>query len=469
MADGTVDTSIYPKANQNSLVETLGQVQNLQNARETNKLLQQQQTQGQISIDQSKIDLAHQQYGRLSQFLGSLAQDPRVGTAEGHQILLDATQQAVDQGWITPDVAKVEIANMPQDPTKIPQYLQSLNTRVLGAQEQFGQIYGTPTTYNNGNQQIPATVSPITGVRPIGAPIQTQTSPSERAELVQTTDAQGRTVMVPKGQFLSKAGVNPLTAVPETAPQGQENRLVPPPMPVQRGNLPPVQTQQAPAVGVVTSPPAGEIEAQTRSAAASSDRLSEDTARERTYQQDVIPLMKAKDALEALGTTGTGPGTEQINEVKSFLTSMGIISPQDEVKNFDEARKYLVQFARGAGDTGTNDKLAAAFAGNPSLGISNAASVDVVKTALSLRRLQNAQVRAFAASGESPANYAKWSTEFNSQQDPIAYGFDMLDGAKRQKYFKGLNEADKQKFLKSLKTATELGLVAPPSVNSGQQ
>lgn len=472
-----VDTSFYPKANQNSLLETIGAVAGIKNAQETNKLLQQQQVQGQIGIDQSKINLAHDQYGKLSSFLGSLAQDPRISTPQGHQILLDATQQAVKQGWITPDIAQVEIQNMPTDPAQIPQYLQTLNTRVLDAQGKFSEIYGTPSTISNGSSILPVTASPITGIRPIGAPIPQTTSPSERADLVQTTDAQGRTVLVPKGQMLQQAGVNPLTAVPETAPASPANQLVPPPMPVQQQDLPPagapqqqapVQAAQSqPSVGVVTSPPAGEVEAQSKVAQASSEQYSQDTARERSYQQDIVPLQKVLPALEALGTTGTGPGTEQIQEIKSFLTSMGIIAPTEELKGYDEARKYLVQYARGAGDTGTNDKLAAAFAGNPSLGISNAAAQDVVKTALSLRRMQNAQIRAFASTGQSPSGYGKWSAQWNADNDPVAYGFDLMKGPERAKYFKGLSAPEKQKFLQSLQTATSLGIVAPPSVNDG--
>lgn len=473
-----VDTSFYPKANQNSLLDTISTVAGIKNAQETNKLLQQEQQQRAVTLDQSKIDYAHKQYEGLVGLLGSVAQDPRVGTAAGPQVIQGYADQAVKLGYITPEMRDQALVTMPQDPSQIPQWLQTMNTQALAGQERFGQIYGTPTTINNGSSIIPVTASPITGIRPIGAPIPQTLSPESRATFVDTTDAQGRNVKVPAGQLLQQAGVNPLTAVPETAPMGQANQLVPPPMPVQRQDLPavgaptqaqpPVQAAQAqPAVGVVTSPPAGEIEAQTKVAQASSEQYSQDTARERSYQQDIVPLQKVIPALEALGTTGTGPGTEQLQEIKSFLTSMGIVAPTDDLKNYDEARKYLVQYARGAGDTGTNDKLAAAFAGNPSLGISNAAAQDVVKTALSLRRMQNAQIRAFGATGQSPSTYGKWSTEWNAENDPVAYGFDLMKGPERAKYFKGLSAPEKQQFLKSLQTATELGIVAPPSVNDG--
>jgi hypothetical protein len=457
MADGTVDTSIYPKANQNSLLDTLGTVASIKNANETNKLLKQQQVQGQIGIDQSKIDQAHKMYDGFIGLLGSVAQDPRVGTADGPAVIQNYANQAVKLGYITPEARDQAMATMPQDPAQIPQWLQTMNMQALAGQERWGQIYGSPQFVNDGSSIIPVTVSPITGVRPIGAPIQQTLTPQDRGTLVETKDEQGRTVLRPKGNLLSAAGVDPMTAQPQ-----QQNRLVPAPAPVERG--PALAPPSAnPAGGVVTSPPAGQVEAQTKTAAAGAEQFGQDVARERNYQADILPLEKARDALISLGTTGTGPGTEQLNEVKSFLTSMGIVGPDEDVKNFDEARKYLVQYARGAGDTGTNDKLAAAFAGNPSLGISNAASVDVVKTAISLRRLQNAQVRAFSSSQQSPAEYSKWSTEFNATQDPVAYGFDMMDGAQRLKYFKGLSGEEKNKFLTSLKTAQQLGVIAPPS------
>jgi len=453
-----IDTSFYPKAPQNSLIDTLSTVATIKNLGEQNKLLQGQQKRQDIDIDQAKIDLAHKQYEGLANLVGSIAQDPRAGTAEGPSLVQQYADNAVKQGFITPEAAQTALATMPQDPAQIPQWLQTMNVTILEGANRFGQIYGSPSTISDNSRIQPVTVSPITGMRPIGAPVDITVSPETRADLVQTTDAQGRTVLVPKGNILTQAGVNPMTAQPA------ENQLVAPPASVERRALPPVQPTQNPAGGVVTSPSAGEIQAQTVLGQAGGQQYAEDVARERSFQQDVLPLQKALAGLERLGPTGTGPGTETLNEAKSFLTSMGIIAPDQDLKDFDEVRKYLVQYARGAGDTGTNDKLAAAFAGNPSLGISNAASVDVVKTALSLRRLQNAQTRAFDASGQSPAEYGKWSAEFNSTQDPVAYGFDLMDGEQRLKYFKGLDQAGKSKFMRSLKTAQGLGIVAPPSV-----
>lgn len=456
MPDANVDTSIYPKASQNSLLDIYGGAAQLRNT-----LLQNQRQQ--VGLSSDKINLAHQGYQWLSQGLGSLAQDPRISTPAGPAMLKQFAAQGVQQGWLTPEVANAEIANMPTDPAQMAQYVQNLNTRAQDAGNQFTQIYGSPTTISNGNSITPVTASPITGVRQIGAAIPVQTSPGERATLVQGTDAQGRPTVTPAGTVLQNAGMNPLNAMPATAPAASPaNQLQPYP----QGQAPVPAGQPSGNGSVAMGPPAGQVEAQKATAQAGGEQLAADTARERNFQADIVPLQKARDALVKLGPTGTGPGTEQINEVKSFLTSMGIVGPNDDVKNFDEARKYLTQYASQAGNPNTNDKLAAAFAGNPNVGISNAASVDVLKTALSLRRLQNAQVTAFNQSGASPASYNQWSAQFNATQDPVAYGFDMLSAPERQKYVKGLSAPERQKFVNSLQTATKLGLVTPPQAGN---
>ena len=248
-----------------------------------------------------------------------------------------------------------------------------------------------------------------------------------------------------------------------TAPNQTVNHLQPYP----QGQAP-VQAPQAPAGGgsVVTGASPGALEAKKAIGTASGQQFAADTAQEANFQADITPLVKARDALIKLGPTGTGPGKDQINEAKSFLISNGIMSPDESVQAFDEAKKYLTQSAQ-SGNPNTNDKLAAAFAGNPSVNVSNAAAVDVLKTALSLRRLQNAKVQAFSASGEQPDTYNQWAVKFNSSQDPVAYGFDMMTPEQRTKYVKGLSAQGKQKFVTSLQTATQLGLVSPPQAAQG--
>jgi hypothetical protein len=239
------------------------------------------------------------------------------------------------------------------------------------------------------------------------------------------------------------------------------------------GSPKPVPTQSFTPTGL----PPGTSEAMK----ASGEQLAQERVRGGSFQRDVFPLMKALPALETLGTKGTGPGTETLNQVKSFLLSNvpGITEEKlSSVKNFDEAKKYLTDFVNQTGNSGTNDKLAAAFAGNPSVHISNAAAVDVAKSALALRRMQHARYLAFEQSGLPESEFARWNAtnavinpqvpgqpRTNYQLDPRAFGVDMMSYESRQKLKAELNKnaAEKAAFDASVKLAQDSGFITPPS------
>lgn len=221
---------------------------------------------------------------------------------------------------------------------------------------------------------------------------------------------------------LRTMGVSPETMVSRVAaPPGPQNQ--------------PMQQPLTSAIRGGTQPVAavpGAAEAQVQTGAGSGAALNDARQRGLNYRQEVFPLETAIPALEKLGKTGTGPGTEEFNHVKSFLQSAGIPGlDTDKIKNFDEAKKYLTDFVNQNGNTGTNDKLAAAFAGNPSVGVSNAAAVDVAKSALTLRRMKQAQLVEFEKSGLPDSEYTKWASQWNVGHDPRAYGFDLMKPEQR--------------------------------------
>src|SRR5262249_38844427 len=145
-----------------------------------------------------------------------------------------------------------------------------------------------------------------------------------------------------------------------------------------------------------------------------------------------------------LGSKGTGPGTETTNHLKSFLiTNVPGVSQSSfngTVEDYDKAKKYLTDFVNQNGNTGTNDKLAAAFAGNPSVGISNAAAVDVAKSALALRRMKQAQLVEFEKSGLPDSEFAKWASRWQINHDPRAFGFDMMTVPQRNAVLNSISD-----------------------------
>jgi len=466
MAGFDVDTSVYPRANPNALTDSANQFLGIANAAQQNQLLQ-------TANQQTHQDLVKGQVSYLANGLGALASKADLSANDMHTF----AQRAVQEGIISPETYQAESAAVDaagNDPVKLRALATNYALRALSAGEQFNAQFGTPSIINQGNTQTPVTVSPLTGIHPIGAPIQNTLTPQDIAATAPIgVNSNNQVVSGTKGQQLTQLGVNPLTAQPDAAPAAPANALLPSPATADGGsaNAAPVPLAPLPSgpQGIVTAPAPGAAEAQTEVAGNSAKQYSSDLAQAANYQQATLPLQKAIPALEALGTTGTGPGTEQLNQIGSFLQSMGVpgIDPTG-IKNYDEAKKYLTQYVNMTGNVGTNDKLAASFAGNPSTEISNAAAVDVAKTALSLSRLQNAQVRAFAATGQPSQTYSQFAKDFNANQDPRAYGLDLMDPAQRAKLIGSLKGAERTKFAQSLRNAMTLGLVSPPGGANAQ-
>lgn len=420
MADASAfRTDYFTQPSPNSLFDTANSVVNFANAAQQNKLLG---TQNQ----QAQQDLRLQQLGILRGALGAIAANPNASYDD-----FAGLGPLVQQGLVSPDLYQTEMAKLPQGatPDVYRQIANKYNAQLATVGERYAMQYGIPL----GQANMP----------------------------METINEAGLRVPTTVGAYAMDIGLGP--AVP-TAENPAPNALLSSPAPLGTGNaLTGGAAQGAGGRQRVVGPAPGAMEAAQAAGTESGNELANARSREANFARDIVPLQKAIPALEALGTTGTGPGTEQINEIKSFLTSMGIPGIDVEsIKNFDEARKYLTQYAQSVGDINTNDKLAAAFAANPSVGISNAAAVDVAKTALAQRRFQNAQLRAFEQSGGSPDKYTQFATQFAAEQDPRAYGLDMMGPEARAKLIGGLKGDEKAKFAQSLRMAIALGLVQVP-------
>jgi len=215
----------------------------------------------------------------------------------------------------------------------------------------------------------------------------------------------------------------------------------------------------------MSSLPPGQAEAAQRTWLASGEMLAAERSRAANYRREIYPLEQAIPALERLGKTGTGPGTEQLNHIKSFLQSAGVPGLDvRKIKDYDEAHKYLTDWVTANGDSSTNDKLAAAFSSNASTRISNAAAVDVAKAALSLRKMKQAQLEEFHASGLPDDKFAKWASEWNRKQDPRVYGWDYMSDEQRKNMLRSTTGAKRDLMIMQIHQAAENGLINPSSL-----
>lgn len=208
-----------------------------------------------------------------------------------------------------------------------------------------------------------------------------------------------------------------------------------------------------------------EFDAQKVAGDASADQFSKEGLASSQFNNRTLPLTKAIPLLESLGAEGTGPGSDTINHIKSFLQTQGFpIGDSNKIMKFDEAKKYLTDYVNQTGNSGTNDKLAAAFAGNPSVEISNAAAADVAKTALAMQRYNNAMFKSFESKGLTPDKYADHARQFSSDIDPRAFGLDLMSPDARKKMAAEMppGSKEREKFNKSLAIAVATGMVKKP-------
>ena len=338
------------------------------------------------------------------------------------------------------------------------------------AQKMQLQEWAQPKTY----QDVTGNVSTSYFNQPTGAPIF-------------HGGARGPDIAGAVPTILGGPPTNPTStlAIPQVAgspPIGRGGLVGAPPVPPAAGGATssPVPPPNVGAAIFAPGTPVGDIiaakqasdargAATTNVAGGSADQYVRDMQGAINYQRSALPLQKAIPALEKLGTTGTGPGTETWNEVMSFLQSSGMPGiDTSKIKDFDEAKKYLTDYVNQNGDHATNDRLAASFAGNPSVGISNAAAVDVAKTAATMQRYKQAQVMSFGGAMDpttgqpmSKDKYLDYAANFQSKYDPRAFGIDMMAPpaiAALDKEMPVGSDA-REKFNRSLKMAKDLGLV----------
>lgn len=201
------------------------------------------------------------------------------------------------------------------------------------------------------------------------------------------------------------------------------------------------------------------------------DQYSADRTLGANFQAAYTPLTQAIDHLEKLGPSGTGPGTQEYSMLMGFLQAFapGTLTP-DRLKtlnDYQSASKYIEQIAsQAAASIGphTNAGLDAAFKGNASMDKTQDVNLGVLKKATSLLRMRQAQQAEFARQGGDPTQYANWSQKWAVDQDPRAYGVDLMSKKQQQDLYKGLSGDERKKFNASLKAAIGNGLVSEESI-----
>jgi hypothetical protein len=153
-------------------------------------------------------------------------------------------------------------------------------------------------------------------------------------------------------------------------------------------------------------------------------------------------LISAIPLMEQLGPGGAGPGSNQWNQVKSFLVSQNVISP--DATNVDvrqEAKKYLDKYVATNPIAGRSDQAQnLAQQSNSNLDISMKAALALAKGAVGYDRMDAAFPTYYAKlhpnMSQAGPDYLSSKTQYYANMDPRGFSFDTLNPAEQRDLLK---------------------------------
>jgi len=352
----------------------------------------------------------------------------------------------------------------------------------------------TPRTgpiVSTGQTQIPTTVAPAGlpnagQISSYGATVPQYLSPSELAAQVgrPATPQEAAQLGVPAGTQITETMLQRLQSQGAGALAGPAgvigvNGPVSPAAPPRLPALP-----LAPAAGASSGAPGPHaiVSALPPTApaemAASVDQYNNASTASNSFRQRIFPLEQAAIALQG---ADTGPGSETVNQIKSFLLAQSPASlakylpgvDPDKIANYDEAVKYLANYAMQQPGAAQSDMhLGLAQVANASTHISNLAARNVVENALGLERMQQAAIQQFNDLHSDPqtgqvqsgsgAQWNRYMQQFAASHDPRGFSWDEQSPAQHQQALQNMTTDDKRRLHESLMLARKYNLTGTP-------
>jgi hypothetical protein len=209
----------------------------------------------------------------------------------------------------------------------------------------------------------------------------------------------------------------------------------------------------------------------------SADKASQDELASANYQNTVFPYVQALSHLGA--GMPTGVGSDWRNSVRSFVANnakMLGIDPgklDDQNAMYDGLKKWYASIVTSNPfAAGSDARMSEVLASNPSTGINENASADVMKAGVTMMRMNIAARRTWnqmtpqqQAQASPNGTYLGYLGQFSQNVDVRAFGTDLYNDKQRAKLsdiVSKMSDADATKFLASLKIARDpsLGLMS---------
>ncbi len=408
-----------------------------------------QQQQQQLELGQKRMFMVHDQLGAIAAL-----ENPTI----------DDVKQAAStlyRAGIPQDQITQALQTVPRDPQAIKAWAQQHMAGIADFQQRMGLGSEVPVQLNQGGKvlfgtrslQQPGKVTLPGATQSVGGTsIPMTNTPEFLGTPEEVRDQFGNVTQTTRGGALAAKGFSPATSQPFQNAFGKPAATS--------------QPQGLPGMGAGFEP--------------NFKAYNEDVAAAQPLARVVRDSSLALNLAERLGTTGTGPGTKVINDVRATMESLGITAPNDLVSMRNELDKYL---ARGI----TNSPMAqrsdmatiATKLSEPNTETqTNQATRDLLKSKIAQTGMDIATPYAYNGTqyGGTINGYLTHKGQFTQSQDQQAYA--LAQGLMPQDQAKSLldkmfalpaDSAAKKKFFDSLANAKKAGLYNLPGATTNAQ
>lgn len=491
---------VAPNALASDPLGMMGKYVGIQNALNTNRLfpLIQQQHENAVQLGQTAIDTnqlaLHQQ--RLTTANGMLLSS--LTGADGKPVssisagaITRGISDAISNGMLKPEEGAQLLGTLPNGGSDgvanrqwVLQHFMANQIALRNVSGALAAVNGTPAEMSNGQSVQPGmrtgVLAPGAGAfTPAGQA--TQVYPS-RSELITqqpgvgpngepiSQPTVGRAAQQGTGDLTGPAGQN-LFPTPVRQPPQQKGTEVAPGAGASAAPSGPQAApgaSPAPAAGAFGAVPTGLPPGAAAPLQVSGEQLAADRRAAAGYSTRVFPLQQAATAL---ANTNSGPGTDTVNHIKSFLLAQSPdalrqylpgVDPA-KIQSYDEAKKYLAQYALNQPGASRSDMaLLQSDISNPSTAISNAAARHIITNLIGQERMQVAAVNSYKG---DPAGYSQYRANFATQYDPRGFAWDQMTPAERSKLVKGMSDAQLQRIRDAKVLSEQQGLTDAGGAN----
>lgn len=395
----------------------------------------------QVLLNAEQLALGQRHLDAVHQAVAAQAANPNATVDDLHRGLGDLVSAGILPAGEAQRYGQ-QVEGLRGNPAALRNFLNGHLNALQDARTNFGATYGTPDVQDLGDNKLTRTVSPTMGVRTLSRDATTLT-PQDKATRLPTFQ-NGQPGNLPVSDGTDRYGYAK-KAPPISGPQGGAGA-----------------SAGAAAMAPSGFNPTGPALGQTRVAEEGAGQFTGDLRSAAGMGAEVANLSKALDALDALGDTGTGPGTAGRNRIQAALSAAGLAGlpgiDKAKISNFEEAASFLDAARRqgaitpGAGQApGTGTTTAPTGA----LDITQPSARALVQAQIAQRRMQAAQALSYD-NKDSGAGYGRHAADFANRIDPRAFAVDKMNASEKQTLMKSLGPPGSpayERFRQSLQIA----------------